>query len=162
MDPDLYHNEIMRQLNDNTYYHAIDGTLRHDNVININAIVETLLMDGFITERQYDYLRASSLDRYRSFYILPKIHKPQMEWPHPRMPAGRPIMADVGTESSQISEFIDSWLQPLASQHPSYIKDIYDFLTQTRDKQVPNDCYLVTGDVTSLYTNMYTSTLSLN
>ena len=57
MDPDHYHNEIMRQLNDNTYYHTIDGTLRHNNVTNINAIVDTLLIDGFITERQYDYLK---------------------------------------------------------------------------------------------------------
>ena len=158
MDPDLYHNEIMRQLNDKTYYHAIDGSLRHNNVININAIIETLRIDGFITERQFDYLRASDLDRDRSFYILPKIHKPQIEWPHPRMPAGRPIMADVGTESSRVSEYIDSWLQPLASQHTSFIKDTYDFLNHIRDKQVSNDCYLVTGDVTSLYTNMYTDT----
>ena len=158
MDPDLYHNEIMRQLNDNTYYHRIGGTLRHNNVTNINAIIDTLLIDGFITERQCEYLRASSLDRDRSFYILPKIHKPHTEWPHPQMPAGRPIMADVDTESSRISEYIDSFLQPLACQHPSYIKDTYDFLSHIGDKQVDSDCYLVTGDVTSLYTNMYTDT----
>ena len=158
MEPRLYHEEIMRQINDRTFYEPINGPLLKDNVSNINELVESLLAYGDIDEDQCRYLMASKSDSARTFYILPKIHKEHNEWPHTSMPPGRPIMADVNTESSRISEYIDFFLQPLACQHEAYVKDTYHFISIVRNVQINPNAFMVTGDVTSLYTRMYTDT----
>ena len=44
------------------------------------------------------------------------------------MPPGRPIMADVNSELSRISQYIDYFLQPLANAHEAYIKNTYHFI----------------------------------
>jgi len=72
------------------------------------------------------------------------------------MPEGRPIVADCGSETEHICAFIDHFLQPLATCHPSYIKDAYDFVDKVRGQVVPCDALIVTGDVTGLYINMDT------
>ena len=158
MEPGLYHEEIMRQINDRTFYEPINGPLLKDNVTNINDLVESLLAYGDINEDQCKYLQASKNDSARTFYILPKVHKDRGEWPHPDMPPGRPIMADVNTESSRISEYIDFFLQPLACQHEAYLKDTYHFISIVRNVQINPNAFFVTGDVTSLYTRMFTDT----
>ena len=70
------------------------------------------------------------------------------------MPEGRPIVADCGSETDRICEFIDYFLKPLSTDHPSYIKDTYHFVSKIRGQIVPDSAFLVTGDVTALYTNM--------
>ena len=110
-----------------------------------------------INEKQLAYLSADlEKTRPRIFYLLPKIHKKAENWPQPgRMPEGRPyIVSDCSSESYNISEFIDSFISPLACKHPAYIKDTYDFVNKVRGKPVQANSFIVTGDVTSLYTNM--------
>ena len=97
IDPLLYHNEVIRKITDRTFYEPINGPLINKNVTNINDLVESLLAHGDIDDDQCQYLMASKTDNARTFYILPKVHKEKNEWPHPNMPPGRPIMADVKT-----------------------------------------------------------------
>jgi len=75
------------------------------------------------------------------------------KWPHPLMPEGRPIVSDCDSETYNICSFIDHFLQPLATRHSAYIKDTYDFITKVRGTEIPSTAFLVTGDVTALYTN---------
>jgi len=70
------------------------------------------------------------------------------------MPEGWPIVADCGSETERICKYIDHYLKPLANNHPSYIKDTYDFISKVRGHTVSSNTFLVTGDVTGLYTNM--------
>jgi len=70
------------------------------------------------------------------------------------MPPGRPIVSDCNSESYLISQYIDSFLTPLSNKHPSYLKDTNDFLLKVTNKPIPENVLLVTGDITSLYTNM--------
>jgi len=70
------------------------------------------------------------------------------------MPEGRPIVSDVESESYRISQYIDSFVTPLSTRHPTYLKNTYDFINKIRNKTVPDDCFIVTGDVSALYTNM--------
>jgi len=70
------------------------------------------------------------------------------------MPEGRPIVADCGSVTDRICEFIDYFLKPLSKGHPSYIKDTYHFVSKIRGQTIPDSAFLVTGDVTALYTNM--------
>ena len=70
------------------------------------------------------------------------------------MPPGRPIVADVDTESSRVCAFIDYFLQPVSNRHPSYLKDTYHFIKKIRNFEVLPSDLLISADVESLYTNM--------
>lgn len=154
LDKTSYMNEAYRQLNNTKYYKRIDTPRRIETIPKINEIVHRLHRKKFITKGQLDYLSAYESDRERNFYLLPKVHKPKAKWPQEWMPEGRPIVADCGTESRRISDYIDHFLKPLSSQHPSYIKDTYEFISKIRGQKVDKNCLLVTGDITALYTNM--------
>ena len=156
LDRDAYIEEAYRQLNDPKYYKKLQEPLLNENVKQINTILDIIYNNKFITKRQLNYLSANINEcNERVFYLLPKIHKEPETWPRPGiMPAGRPIVSDCGSESYRVSEYIDSFLTPLACQHPSYLKDTYDFVSKIRDKPVKSNSFLVTGDVSSLYTNM--------
>ena len=111
--------------------------------------------DAFISTKQLHFLLAKNTDRARTFYMLPKIHKPRAKWPQPDMPEGRPIVSDYGSESYNVSKYIDSWIRPISIRHPSYLKDTYDFVSKIRGQKIPKNALLVTGDVSALYTNMH-------
>ena len=63
-------------------------------------------------------------------------------------------MSDVESESYRISQWLEHFLTPLAIKHETYLKKTYDFVEKIRGKIVDKDCYLITGDVSALYTNM--------
>ena len=147
--------EAERQLNDSKYYTKLLGPIHQNNVLKIMQILDNLRKKCFISPEQFLYLTGPQNYRERIFYLLPKIHKHPSTWTIPgRMPQGRPIVSDTNSESYRVSAFIDSFLKPLACKHPSYIKNTYDFINRIRDKEIPKSHLLVTGDVTSLYTNM--------
>jgi hypothetical protein len=155
LDKSAYLAEGYRQLLNTKYYRRLPAPLYPANVPRINSILEDMYADRSISEAQLRYLKASESDRARRFYMLPKIHKPRSKWPQPdRMPEGRPIVSDSGSESYRVAELIDSFLKPLSTRHQSYLKDTYHFVDKIRHQRIPKDAYLVTGDVTALYTNM--------
>lgn len=156
LNREAYIAEAYRQLNNTKYYMKLSKPIYPDNIPKINSILHRMTVDNFITDKQLEYLSADlQTTRGRIFYLLPKIHKKLESWPQPgQMPEGRPIVSDCSSESNRVSEYIDSFIAPLACKHSSYLKDTYDFVTRIKDKHVEKDCFLVTGDVTSLYTNM--------
>jgi len=156
VDREAYLTEAYRQLNNAKYYRKLISPIYLDNIDRINDILNVLLQSSFIDAKQFAYLKADRDNcRARVFYLLPKIHKKAESWPQPgRMPEGRPIVSDCGSESYRISEYIESFLSPLSNKHPAYLKDTYDFVSKIRNEVVEDDCLLVTGDVSSLYTNM--------
>lgn len=155
MDKSAYVTECYRQLNNTDYYRKLDRPIYGDNVSKINDILRDMADEGVISRKQLEYLRADDTDRQRVFYVLPKIHKPRSKWPQPdRMPEGRPIVSDCGSESYRVSQFIDSFIRPISSRHRSYLKDTYDFVSKVRHQRIPKNAFLVTGDVSALYTNM--------
>jgi len=154
MNRNLYEQEGLRQLTNPKYYTEIPETVCTDTVERINEILTHLNNIGFINDDQYSYLFALVPAEPRSFYLLPKVHKDKAKWPNPQMPEGRPIVADCGSETERICKFIDFFLKPLSNYHPSYIKDTYHFVAKIRGQKIPDNAFLVTGDVTALYTNM--------
>ena len=156
MDRSAYVAEAHRQLTNSRYYRKLDRPIYIDNVKPINDILEEMASLQVISEKQLMFLRAKESDRQRIFYLLPKIHKPRDKWPQAnRMPEGRPIVSDCGSESYRVSQYIDSFIRPISTRHPSYIKDTYDFVSKVRNQRIPSNAFLVTGDVTALYTNMH-------
>jgi hypothetical protein len=84
------------------------------------------------------------------FYMLPKVHKDTFP------PPGRPIVASCNSTTERISAFIDSHLQPLVHNLPSFVKDTNHFLDRLSkiNTPLPPNTILATIDVTSLYTNI--------
>lgn len=155
MDVENYNFEAYRQLNDKKFYLPLETPIFQDTIKKIRIILNQLKINKFISSKQFDYLAGPPDPNHRIFYLLPKIHKDLKKWTIPdRMPEGRPIVTDVETEASRVSKFIDSFLAPLANKHPTYIKNTTDFISRIRNLTVQKNCFLVTGDVASLYTNM--------
>jgi len=155
MEKALYEQEALRQLNNSDYYLPLPGgPIYPDTASAIYKVLLELFTQGFITGKQLGYLRADpkTMDS-RYMYVLPKIHKARSSWPHPRMPAGRPIISDSASESVRVCEYID-FLQPLSVLHPSYLKDTYDFIKKIRGQVIDPTWLLISADVESLYTNM--------
>ena len=101
-----------------------------------------------------------------SFYVLPKVHKSstisrvineeRSEYIHMDFPSdlkSRPINGDVKSVTQGLSKIIEKILTPLSTQLKTYIKDEYDFLRKF-PKNIPVDSYVLTCDVTSLYTSI--------
>ena len=148
--------EIHRQLNNTHHYeHLGPHSLMETNRDHIHQALDNLLSQKLITTKQHKYLTGPEKPRHRLLYTLPKIHKPPEKWPTPfQIPAGRPIVSDVNSESYRLSEYLDSFLQPLASSHPSFIKDTFDFIDKITSIDIPENALLVTADVESMYTNI--------
>lgn len=154
LDSDAYEKEAMRQLSNDKYYKEISQNLACKNSENIKGILSRMLLKKKITQAQFNYLSGPEDFSHRTFYLLPKIHKPKTKWPWPNMPEGRPIVSDTNSESARVAEYIDFFLNPLSTNNFSYLKNSYDFIDKIRNKSMPEGYLFVTGDVKSLYTNM--------
>ena len=154
MDKQNYINEGYRQLGDSRYYEKIEKPIYSETSVKVNEILLDLFDKKYISEKQYNYLKPPEEPRPRHFYMLPKIHKPLEKWPIPNMPPGRPIISDCSSESYRVSEYIDHFLQPLASKHDSYLKDTSDFLNKLKQAKINENSLIVTMDVESMYTNI--------
>lgn len=82
---------------------------------------------------------------FTSYLKSIKLHS-HGRWPI-KIPPGRPIVSDCGSESYRIAEYIDHFINPLAKLHPSYIKDTYDLVDKLKSLFVPADSFLFTIDV---------------
>ncbi|KAK2810864.1 hypothetical protein Q5P01_000343 [Channa striata] len=157
MDREQYLWEGYRQLNNNTYYNKLNGPIYPDTVPLVEKIIQTLHDKKFITTKQKKYLLSSSEPRARLFYLLPKIHKDPAKWSKSfESPPGRPIVSDCSSDTYFAAEFLDFYLNPLSTTHPSYIKDTYDFVEKVMKLHVPQEAMLFTMDVDSLYANIHT------
>ena len=147
--------EANRQLSNCSHYKKLAYPIYPKTAKKINSILQRLLKEKLITQTEYEYLRPPHSPRERRLYLLPKIHKNKEKWTIPeRIPPGRPIVSDCDSESYHVSEYIDSFLAPLATKHPAYVKDTQHLLDMINDIKIPNDSFLATIDVDSLYTNI--------
>lgn len=155
LDRDQYIFEVERQLNDTMYYKKLTKPIYLDTIPLVEEILKQLKSKKFINGKQARYLRGDFEPRERRFYILPKIHKSPEKWTIPfQLPPGRPIVSDCGSETYRTAEYLDFHLNPLASKHPSYVKDTYHFIEMVKNLTVPSQSYFFSMDVNSLYTNI--------
>ena len=87
------------------------------------------------------------IPRTRRFYKKRKIHKEGIPL--------SPVISAVNCHSSKISEYVDYHQRTIVPEISSYIKDTSDFLRKLKPiPEVPENSYLVTIDVKSLYTGI--------
>ncbi|KAL6477213.1 hypothetical protein MHYP_G00130480 [Metynnis hypsauchen] len=163
MDREAYIKEAERQLNQEEYYKKLPEPIFLETVPLVRTILTQLREGGHINKKQETYLIGPDNPRQRFFYLLPKIHKSPESWSVPyEMPPGRPIVSDCGSETYATAEYIEHFLNPISTRHPSYIKDTYDFIDKIKNITLPQECLLFTIDIDSLYTNIETITTYLS
>ena len=144
-----YLNEGFKQLSDDKFYKKtdLDLTKRHND--EIKKFVSKIYREDEIDTSVYLYLTEFEC-RTSRLYLLPKIHKKTFP------PPGRPIVSANGSPTERISQLVDHFLNPPTQLYiKSYVQDTTDFIKKIMGTDIlPQDCLLVTLDVTSLYTNI--------
>ena len=140
--------EGLQQLDNTEYYKKVDRDYTREHEKNIDECITTLVIKGDIESDISKLLRPVN-SRTPVFYTLPKILKTNN--------LGRPVVSLVNSHTEKISAYIDDYSRPLAERLPSYICDTTDFIKQLWALgKLPRNCFLVTLDVSSLYTNIDT------
>jgi hypothetical protein len=101
-----------------------------------------------------DLLGFTKKPRSRSFYALPKSHKPIQKWTN-GVPPMRPICPDVMTETSMSAKFIAAFLVPFVERIPTYVANSYIVLQNLAAlRNIPDTAVWLVADTDSLYPNI--------
>ena len=137
----------LQQLSDNKLYKPLSSPVVPDAARKVKEVVNNLHRAGHVDKMTYKWLNEGQKQpRIPEFYMLTKIHE--------KIPVGRPIVSGSSGPTDHISSFGDSFLQPIAIEQKSYLKDTTDFITFIENTPMTNNTLLATLDVSSLYTNI--------
>ena len=141
---DLYVAEAKRQLTDTTTYAPLPKDPMDEHQKLIKSTVTQLITNAELPSTATNLINSSPATA--SFYMLPKIHKPNCP--------GRPISSH-SCPTIYIAQFIDEILRPIVSALPSYVQDSSHALCIFNDQQFGTESVLLfTMDVCSLYTSI--------
>ena len=147
-----YLSEGYRQLEDKKFYQNLDHNPTESFSKEINEFLLEMLNQGEISPSVYDYLFNKECRTSVLFY-LPKIHKQTSPCP------GHPVVSSVDSCTERISQLIDHFLNHCATRVRSYVKDTTHFLSIIdQQDQLPDNSWLITLDIQSLYTNIDNAT----
>lgn len=149
-----YINEANRQLTVELHYKKLTEPTHPQSHNQITQLLSKLKQNKYINNKEFNFFKPQTQARPRKLYFTPKIHKNRTTWPNQITPAARPIISDCSSDTYNLSTLLDHFLAPLSIIHPSYVKDTPHFLNRISGTKVPNHCYLITLDVTALYTNI--------
>jgi len=133
-------------LNDTNTYKLtqVDDTIKVKE--EADFLIFQLKNGGYINHKQCKYLTTFK-PRCPIFYGLPKVHK--ADWPL------RPIVSQINGPTCRLNELVDKYLTTAERNIPYLLQDTTAYL-QLIEKysDTGTNCFLVTMDVTSLYTNI--------
>ena len=140
-----YITEATRQLSDTKFYTKTQVDLTGTHINKITQTLSTMLRNDEIAQSVYRNLVPKDC-KTPAFYFLPKIHKQKI--------TGRPIISGNNCPTEKISAFIDEHIKQFVPHIKSYVRDTPDFIKKIENFKLNGDYFLVTMDVTSLYTNI--------
>ena len=150
----FYEAEGYRQLCNETFYEPLDKNIDVHVRKRLIILLSHLHASGFLSKREWMALQPPALIKSRTFYLLPKIHK--SDWQFSAIPPCRPIVSDVSSVSRTCASLVEFFLAPLARRGKSYVRDSLHVISRLQDVKCPEESFLVTFDVASLYTNIPT------
>lgn len=84
-------------------------------------------------------------------YGLMKIHKTE----DTQMIPIRPVVSSINTPTQKIARFLNNKLRHLIEFNPKYVlKNSQDLIAKIKDVKIPDNSFLISLDVTNLYTNV--------
>ena len=139
--------EGQSQINDENNYSPLTEPMVKETQNKVSRLIANLHRGKHIDDMTKKWLSQTPCPpRIPEFYTLTKIHKPTL--------TGRPIISGCDGPTERISSFVDTLLQPISKSQRSYLKDTTDFINFIESTKVKNRTFLVSMDVTSLYTNI--------
>ncbi|CAH2283132.1 Hypothetical predicted protein, partial [Pelobates cultripes] len=109
LNRDDYMKESQRILGDSNTYKILKSNPTCNFKKKLYEILDEGFKKGIIDKDEFDYLFISS-PKTAVFYYLPKVHKSLIS------PPGRPIISGIGSMTSNISQYIDFFLQKYVTQ----------------------------------------------
>lgn len=164
MNKSDYINEGERQLQ-SIYYTEISNFDLSQLQEQIFAKVIKMHNEGCLDKITHQFLCDTKYHpKIGRLYLLPKIHKLDKQafdlikdngfCTENIFPPCRPIISQNGSPTERISQYVDYFLIPIVNTHATYIRDSSDFILMMEGLTLPDDCLLVSYDVTSMYTNV--------
>ncbi|CAJ0929357.1 unnamed protein product [Ranitomeya imitator] len=148
MDRTDYLEEAYKQLNDPDVYKVTSHNPLNSIAQKIRTLLEFHEQEGTIDNRLRTFLVKTD-PITPIFYLLPKIHKQLFK------PPGRPIVALTDSILSPPAIVLEKILTPLVKATSSFILDTNNFLELIMSLgTIPSSSFLVTWDVSSLYTSI--------
>ena len=135
-------------LNSNVYKRLENNPLE-ETVVTIRNKLTDLNTNGHISNRLFKQLLPSSNNKLGKFRILVKLHKDKF--------GVRPIINSINHPTSNLSYFIDLFLQPYVQNSESYIKDSQNLIQHCNNLEIGKISHKYSCDFESLYTNIITS-----
>src|SRR5665811_1130197 len=120
---DLYLKEGLRQLEDINNYRKIQDNPTDSYQKEVYETLKKFCEQGDLDNKAMKLVVEDP--RCSRFYMLPKIHKPNIP--------GRPIVSACSCPTMFVSAFVDYCLQPLVKTTPAFLKDTTDFLLAIKD-----------------------------
>ena len=135
------------QIDDKHNYRPLSEPVVKETHSKVLRLITDLHRENHIDDMTRKWLsQTPNPPRIPEFYTLTKIHKPTI--------TGRPIISGCDGPTERISSFVDTLLQPISKIQKSYLKDTTDFINFIENTKVKKRTFLVSMDVTSLYTNI--------
>ena len=147
MDVEDYDNACFEILTNTDHYMELKEDPNPEYKEKILKEIDSLKASNYINDFEESMMLEGS--RTPAFYGLPKLHKL-----FSCFPSLRPICSGSSSCTKRLSEFVDTFLKPLAQKLPSYVQDTTDFVNKLRAKQFTGNVYISSMDVTSLYPNI--------
>ena len=147
LDTKDYIKKIHEHLDDTTTYKVMTYDPTPHIAYDVRTLIQYMHTFHYIDDVTKNFLMPHTPPRTPLFYGLPKVHKKDIPL--------RPIVSGCDSPTDNLSRYITHFIQPLVTHLPSYIKDTKHFLRIIHDTPtLPPDAFLVTADVSSLYTNI--------
>ena len=146
MNKEDYHQKVSKMLADTNVYTKLENYDVEAVKKQSDAICISLMDKELIKFKQFKHLTEYTA-KTPIFYGMPKIHKKDCPL--------RPIVSQINGPTYRLNTYIHELLQVAEKEIPFLFKDTTAFLNVIEaNKNVPENTFLVTMDVVSLYTNI--------
>lgn len=142
-----YLKEATGILSDKNYYCTLQKNPHTSYQLEYSTLILEAHKKGILTNKEKEFLTIKN-PRMPLYYHLPKIHKDATN------PPGRPIISGIGSLTSALSKYIDTFLQKYVITLDSYLKDSAALLILLKDIPWLPTYKWATLDVTALYSNI--------
>ena len=145
-DVEDYVKEAERHLNNKENYSKVNCDSTAASNETIHKVISRFQKENQLSKNISEGYKTEN-PKTTHFYLKPKVHKEGNP--------GRPLISSINCHTSKMSEYVDYHLQHILKEIPSYVQDTTDFVRKINQiDSVPNNSYLVSLDVKSLYTNI--------
>ena len=121
----------------------VDDTLKRE--YSLQQKLRRLWNQGKFTDSTFNKIMPVG-SKAGIMYGLPKIHKEGSPI--------RPIISSIGTYTHKLAQYLDEIIKPGLSNNEFMIKDNFDFVNIMSETKINQDEYIVSFDVSSLFTNV--------